>query len=119
MNLQGAVTQTPVSAAVGQKVKVSVAVTNAGNVTASGPLAVALSLSDSASGSKAVLAATVTKPIKLKPGGRKVLSLTFVLPVGTKTGSRFVVAKVDPTNHFGDATQADNIAVGTAAVNVV
>ena len=94
-------------------------VTNAGNVVASGSLAVALSAEAAPAGSgDAVALATVTKKIRLGAGASSRLRLTFLVPKALAAGTYQLAGLIDSDNRFAESDEGNNLATSPGAFTV-
>jgi hypothetical protein len=102
----------------GKSYALSVDVTNNGNTTAKGPLAIDVASSLSFVGTSPVDEGIITKTINIKPGATKIVKLTSKIPLGTSPGSYYYVTTLDPANTFNDPNLANNVAITTTALTV-
>lgn len=100
----------------GSKQSVSVLVTNAGNVTAKGP--VTLTLSGVAGLTAPVTFGSITKNLSLKAnGGKKTLKLKFVVPQ-SPPGTYTVSATVTSAGPVADTVPGNNTVVASTPVTI-
>ena len=87
-------------------------VTNAGNVAARGPLTVTLSAAtDPAGTSGLVPLRTLTREVKLRPGGKTAMTLRFLRPEELLPGSYYFSVALDAANAFLERDESDNLLV--------
>jgi hypothetical protein len=108
----------PATAKRGASVPIAISVTNVGNVVASGPLHIAISVSTFADGSNAIFVGTLLTQMNVKPGGTQTLHLTGKVTPGVPTGRLFLVADLDPTDLVGDVNLANNVKVSGRSILV-
>jgi hypothetical protein len=98
---------------------VAVTVTNSGNVTATGPLAINLEYSTSSSGSAPTLLTGEDVSINLAAGASKVFDFAVPIAGGTPSGNYYIVTVLDPDNTFHESnTLTNRTAVTSTAITV-
>lgn len=117
IDLGDAITSVPAVARLGGKISVALDVTNGGNETAKGTLAILFELSTASDGSNPVQVATLTQRINIKAGKSKVLHLHVPVALGAPSGNQFIAAVLDPANVFNDTNLANNTAISTTPVS--
>jgi hypothetical protein len=96
----------------GKKAPVSLSLTNAGNVDATGTINVALALRPAGGGEADVPLPAVPVKLKLKAGTTRPVKLNAVAPVGTAAGTYFLVASIDSTNAITESIEGNNDLLG-------
>lgn len=119
IDLAATLVKAPRTGHVGRKIGVSVDVTNAGNVSAKGSLAVAFSLSANSDGSNPFAIGSLSRRIVLRAGHHTVLHFAVPLAAGVQSGNQYVVADVDPSNLFSDPNLGNNTMVSLTPVGIV
>jgi hypothetical protein len=97
----------------------SVPVVNSGNALAAGRIVINLYASTSASNiTGATQVSTITRNVRLRPGGRTAYAFrAFKWPAGL-SGSYFLVADVNATSTITETTPADNLGASATAASV-
>ena len=103
----------------GKPFTLTVDVTNHGNVTATGPLAIDIGRSLSAAGTTPTDEGITAKTVKILPGKTDVIKLTRNVPVDVSLGSYFYVATIDPSAAFANTDLTDNVAITATSLGVV
>lgn len=104
ISLSGSVASLSETAKLGKNASAVVAVSNGGNVQASGILQVALSARPAGTtGSADVSLTTASAKIRILPGKSGSVHLHFLVPATLPAGSYSLVAQLDPANSFNEA----------------
>lgn len=103
IDLTGAFIALATSAKSGKKLPMTFSVTNLGNVPATGPLTVDVSLSDTTLiDSTTVTFDDLTRPhVNIKPGGVLRIHLSAAIPANTPANA-YVIVQIDPTHVYGN-----------------
>jgi hypothetical protein len=117
IDLSDAVLGAPPTGHLGQKIPVSISVSNFGNIAATGTLDVLFELSSTSDGANPFQAANVSTHINIKPSTTKKLHLRVLVPLGASSGNQYIIATVDPSDVFNDTNLANNVAISTAPVS--
>ena len=103
---------TPTTVTRGRLATAILNLTNTGNSTASGALAVALSARTDATGSNtAVALPTVKRPVRLPAGASARLRLSFVVPKKLAAGTYYLASRISRGGRVVESGSADNLAV--------
>lgn len=113
IDLSGAFSKTPKPGKNG-KTRLSLSLSNNGNIPAAGNLKINIDSSPTASSTGATVIASPAKKINLKNGKTQKLSLPVTLPAGTY----FLVIQLDPNNTFNDVNLANNVFATSAVIAV-
>jgi hypothetical protein len=97
----------------------SVTVTNGGNMTASGPLAITIDQSVNSNGSDPTVLTTENVTIDLAAGKSKTFTFSQPLNIDTTAGDYFIAAVVDPENTFSESNSANNTGVSHKPLTVL
>ena len=108
----------PATLAVGQKGTVSLTVTSAGNVVATGRLSLTLtaSLDNLADAGDPVVRTIVTR-VRLAPGASRTFRFKFRLP-DVPAGSYNLLGVIDPTEAVPESNEENNVAVSPTKVTI-
>jgi len=117
VDLATTVITVPTTATPGKSIAVTLELSNAGNIAASGKLEFAFSASPTSDGANAVVLGTLNTRINIKPGTSQRLKLKVPVPAGAASGSFFLVATADPSDVFNDPNLANNTGISATAIN--
>jgi uncharacterized membrane protein len=117
IDFSNAITAVPAAAKPGARIRVTLDVTNFGNVNATGWLGMIFELSSSSDGSNPIQVANVTSHILIKPGGSEKLPLSVPVPLGSPAGNQFIVSVLDPSDVFNSPNRTNNTAISALPVN--
>jgi len=98
----------------GAKATLTINVSNAGNIPASGPLVIDIDTSPDGLLADATVATSVTRKISIKPNAHSSIALSATLPAGTY----FVAINLDPNNAFNDTNRANDFFASASKVTV-
>ena len=119
VDLSGTIPAAPATLAVGQKGTVSMVVTSAGNVVASGRLSLVLTASlDQAPGANDPVIRTVSTRVKLSPGASKTFRFKFRVPEDVPPGTYSLLGVIDPADTVLESDEANNVAVSPTTVTI-
>jgi fibronectin-binding autotransporter adhesin len=118
VSLGGSALSTAATLEPGRTATVSLDVTNDGNVTAKGRVALELLLSTDASPDDGIQVAGLPEVVGLAPGKSKGLRVSFKLAAGFRAGTYDLIALVDPTDGLGSDDRSDAVVVDASPVNV-
>jgi hypothetical protein len=118
IDLSGAFTSSiPSALTVGAKQTVTLALQNAGNVPAKGPLTVNLVTSADATGSGGTPVGSISKNINLKAGGKQNLKIKYTIAQGT-AGNVFLVGIIDSGGSFTESNKNNNILASATPIAI-
>ncbi len=118
IDLANTVAAVPTNAKIGKTLLVTLDVANNGNVTASGTIDIAFSISATSDGSNSVSLATVSTHVTVVPDRVQVLHLHVPIPAGIAPGSFYLVSNVDSTNKFNDIDLLNNTGISATAITL-
>jgi hypothetical protein len=119
IDLTGVLSTAPTVATAGDKLKMTLQVTNQGNIQAKGKVNFALvaSADTEADPAQDFLLKSKTPTFTIKPGQTKLVKLNFTMPALT-AGSYFFLGVIEQGNSFVDADADNNTAIGSPQVTV-
>lgn len=119
-DLTAVVTSPPVASLLtGAPARLTIRVSNAGGAAVAGPTAFQIVASSDAffDGDDPVLA-TITKPLKLKPGKARNVKLNFTVPANIPQGSYQLLVRPDAAGVIAETIESNNFASTSSAITI-
>lgn len=108
----------PTTLKAGKKGKITLTLTNGGNVAISSPVVIDISGAPNGNLFAREAIDTVTKKIVLKPGQTKKVFVSYDVPAGLAAGDYSIVADLDTANAVAETDETDNLLDSPAVTTV-
>jgi hypothetical protein len=108
VDLSGSFATAPTSVVVGNKAKVSLTLTEAGNIPVTS-LGILFVISIDGQLSDGFQLANVTAKVKLQPNKPMVVPISIPIPEGSATGQQYLVAVLDPQDLLNNVNTSNNV----------
>ena len=118
-DLSGSFASLPPLLPAAKRARLTITVTNAGNVPANVRVPVAITAAPDAGGGGAVALPVTGAKLKLKPGQARATKISVSLPAELRGGSYFLTAVLDPTNLLVEQNETNNTVAASTAIAVV
>jgi CARDB len=99
----------PTTLKAGKKGKITLTLTNGGNVAISSPVEIAITGAPNGNLLAREAIDSVTKKIVLKAGQTKKVVVSYAVPAGLAAGQYSIVADLDTTNAIAETDETDNL----------